>query len=105
MTELDDTAEQRLLDSKPANPDAGEHVRAIQVDGTSLVLDHLGPMVIQTDGTVQRITNWTELSEAEQATSLRVIAKRNKQRLEALKQQTQENTCGWFMCALIFPLA
>lgn len=77
---------QRLLDSKPAYVDQND-TRTLEVDGSSLILDHLGPMIIQSDGTVQRITNWNELSEVEQVTSLRVIAKRNKKRLEALKQQ------------------
>ena len=52
-------------------------------------LDHLGPIVINADGTLQRITNWLEMSETEQASAIRLITARNKKRLEALKEQQQ----------------
>ena len=48
-------------------------------------LDHLGPMVVNTDGTLSRITNWEAMTEMEQKNTLRIISKRNKDRLAALK--------------------
>ncbi|KAJ5403797.1 hypothetical protein N7509_003668 [Penicillium cosmopolitanum] len=53
-------------------------------------LDHLGPMVVNVDGTLSRISNWDKMTEMEQKSTLRVLGKRNKQRLEALKAQGVE---------------
>ncbi|KAJ5665644.1 uncharacterized protein N7477_008092 [Penicillium maclennaniae] len=53
--------------------------------GSSVTLDHLGPMVVNVDGTLSRISNWDQMAEIERKNTLRVISKRNKQRLDALK--------------------
>lgn len=37
-------------------------------------------------GTLRRIENWDKLSKAEQTNSFRLIAARNKKRLDILKQ-------------------
>jgi hypothetical protein len=47
--------------------------------------EELGPLVVNADGTVARISNWKQMTEAERANVLRVLGKRNKQRLDALK--------------------
>lgn len=54
--------------------------------GTTVSLDHLGPMVVNVDGTMSRISNWDKMAEIEKKATLRIIGKRNQQRLEALKQ-------------------
>jgi hypothetical protein len=48
-------------------------------------LDGLGPVIINENGTISRITNWGILTEQEKATTRRVIAKRNLKRMDALK--------------------
>lgn len=48
-------------------------------------LDHLGPMVVNVDGTLSRIGNWEQMTEIERKNTLRVLGKRNKQRLEKLR--------------------
>ncbi|KAJ5460849.1 uncharacterized protein N7458_002401 [Penicillium daleae] len=48
-------------------------------------LDHLGPMVVNVDGTLSRIGNWDQMTEIERQNTLRVLGKRNKQRLEKLR--------------------
>ncbi|KAH8697280.1 hypothetical protein BGW36DRAFT_427247 [Talaromyces proteolyticus] len=53
--------------------------------GTTVSLDHLGPIVVNQDGTMSRISNWDQMTESEQKNTLRVLGRRNKQRLEALK--------------------
>ncbi|KAH0354246.1 hypothetical protein KCU81_g1311, partial [Aureobasidium melanogenum] len=61
----------------------------IQLDvnsGEGVALDHLGPMVVNKDGTISRITNWDKMAEIEKKNTLRILQKRNKQRLDALKQ-------------------
>lgn len=66
----------------------------IQLDvssGEGVTLDHLGPMVINKDGTMSRITNWDKMADIEKKNTLRILAKRNKQRLDALKQANPES--------------
>lgn len=58
---------------------------------TTFKLDQLGPMVVNVDGTISRITNWEALSEGEKKNALRIIAKRNQQRLEALKAEEKKS--------------
>lgn len=41
--------------------------------------------VVNENGSLSRITNWDALSEREQEVAKRRIAKRNKERLDALK--------------------
>lgn len=60
--------------------------------GEGVALDHLGPMVVNKDGTISRITNWDGMAEIEKKNTLRILQKRNKQRLDALKQANQESS-------------
>lgn len=53
---------------------------------TTVALDHLGPMVVNVDGTMSRISNWDKMAEIEKTNTLRIIGKRNKARLDALKK-------------------
>ncbi|PWY98914.1 hypothetical protein BCV70DRAFT_139927, partial [Testicularia cyperi] len=50
-------------------------------------LDHLGPMVVNSDGTISRIANWQNMSQIEKDRSLRLLAKRNNLRMENLRSQ------------------
>ena len=62
------------------------NVTTIQVGGENVKLDNLGPIIVNTDGSLSRIPNWANLSDIERDRSLRLIAARNKRRTEALKQ-------------------
>ena len=53
--------------------------------GEPKVMDHLGPIVVNSDGTLARIANWSEMTEKEQTVTKRRIAKRNLERLQELK--------------------
>ena len=53
-------------------------------------LDQLGPVVINEDGTISRITNWANLSKQEQENTQRIIAKRNAKRLKELEKLEAE---------------
>ena len=55
---------------------------------STVTLDALGPVVVNSDGTLARISNWQEMSKIEQDNVMRVLPKRNKQRLDKLKQET-----------------
>ncbi|TIB03780.1 hypothetical protein E3P95_00462 [Wallemia ichthyophaga] len=74
----------------PAPPADGEKT-TVQVNGESLSLDHLGPMVVNSDGTLSRIQNWEGMSQIEREKTLRLIVKRNstltRQRLDKLQSE------------------
>jgi hypothetical protein len=53
--------------------------------GSSVKLDHLGPMVVNADGTLSRIENWADMTEIERVNTLRVLGKRNRERMDALR--------------------
>lgn len=64
----------------------GEIYREINL-GETISLEELGPIIINTDGTTRRITNWSGLSKSEQDTSFKVIAARNLRRLKVLQRK------------------
>jgi predicted Fe-S protein YdhL (DUF1289 family) len=49
-------------------------------------------MVVNKDGSLSRIENWAEMSEMERKNTLRVLGKRNKQRLGELKGKAKEQS-------------
>lgn len=76
--------------SDPENPIANQQGDgSIKLDmsggGTEVKLDHLGPMVVNVDGTLSQIGNWQQMTEIEKTNTLRVLGKRNQKRLEALR--------------------
>jgi len=74
----------------PAAPSDGTTQLDMSNGGTTVSLDHLGPMVVNVDGTMSRISNWDKMAEIEKKNTLRIIGKRNQSRLEALKKQRAE---------------
>ncbi|EMR10729.1 hypothetical protein PNEG_00879 [Pneumocystis murina B123] len=64
-------------------PSSGNHQ-------SSLRLDNLGPLVVNRDGTLARIENWETLTEIEKNNIERVLVRRNRQRLEALRSMESE---------------
>ncbi|PLN76900.1 hypothetical protein BDW42DRAFT_13156 [Aspergillus taichungensis] len=58
--------------------------------GSTVKLDHMGPLVVNQDGSLSRIANWDQMAEIEKKNTLRVLGKRNKARLEALKKASGE---------------
>lgn len=63
----------------------------LEVGGSAVSMDHLGPIIVNTDGTTRRIANWNEMTESEKANAIRLISARNKRRIaDLLKQQEQE---------------
>ncbi|KNE58681.1 hypothetical protein AMAG_04236 [Allomyces macrogynus ATCC 38327] len=57
----------------------------LKVNGPATRLDDLGPIVVHVDGTMSRIDNWADMSEIERTNVLRILPKRNRARLQALK--------------------
>ncbi|PTD04106.1 hypothetical protein FCULG_00000516 [Fusarium culmorum] len=64
--------------------DTGDGVTELRV-GESVALDSMGPLVVNRDGTMGRIGNWAGMTEHEKAQTLRLLGKRNKERLEVIK--------------------
>jgi hypothetical protein len=54
--------------------------------GKTVKLDHLGPLVVNKDGSLSRIENWSQMSEVEKQNTVRILGKRNAARREALLQ-------------------
>ncbi|BFZ61886.1 hypothetical protein YB2330_002964 [Saitoella coloradoensis] len=70
-----------LPDKETATP---THELNVSTGSANVKLDHLGPIIVNTDGTISRIANWDILSEFEKRSALRVIGKRNRERREVL---------------------
>jgi len=90
---MDDGGERREQLALPAPGDSGGSTPTTRVelptDGTTTTVsfDSLGPMVVNEDGTLSRITNWATLTEGERQTTMRVLVKRNQQRIKNLESQ------------------
>jgi len=72
------------LPALPA-PSGDEGSTVVEINGTAVALDRLGPMVIGRDGTVSRISNWAEMADIERKNTLRILGKRNQLRLANLR--------------------
>ena len=79
-------AEPPLL-ALPAPEDINNLITLDCSTGQAVTLDHLGPVVVNTDGTLARITNWTHMSEQERGVTKRRIAKRNIERLKVFRDR------------------
>jgi len=61
--------------------------RTIMVGSTPIKVDALGPVIVNEDGTLRRIANWNDLTEAERQVAVRRIAARNQARLAHLRDE------------------
>lgn len=52
-------------------------------------LDHMGPLVVNKDGTLSRIANWESMAEIERQNTLRILGKRNQLRREGLAESAK----------------
>ncbi|RWA06764.1 hypothetical protein EKO27_g8341 [Xylaria grammica] len=70
----------------PALPAVGDSAPStLEVGGAALRLDHLGPLVVNEDGTLSRIANWEKMADIERENTLRILGKRNQMRLAKLR--------------------
>jgi hypothetical protein len=56
----------------------------------TIKMDHLGPMVVNKDGTLSSISNWDKMTDLEKKNTLKVLGKRNQARRDALKMREGE---------------
>ena len=71
----DDAALPALL-ALPAPEDASSSITLDCATGQPVTLDHLGPVVVNTDGTLSRITNWEAMDDNEQKVCVRRSCRR-----------------------------
>ncbi|KAF3918497.1 hypothetical protein ABW21_db0205411 [Orbilia brochopaga] len=57
----------------------------VKVGSGAAKLDHLGPLVVNSDGTMSRIHNWAEMTPLERERTIKILGKRNQLRTEALQ--------------------
>lgn len=74
----------------PAGSSGGDGVQQIEL-GSTVQLDSLGPIIINSDGTTRRIKNWDQMTERERLWTLKRISERNKQRVKALEQSAEKD--------------
>ncbi|RKP13915.1 hypothetical protein BJ684DRAFT_15726 [Piptocephalis cylindrospora] len=58
--------------------------------GSTARLESLGPVVVNVDGSISRINNWAEMAPIERSNVERILLKRNRQRLDALRQAEEK---------------
>jgi hypothetical protein len=91
-----DQNQQPPTDAQPANtttqtplplpsPSDASTATTLNVNGDGVKLDHLGPLVVNKDGSLSRIANWEKMAEIERSNTLRILGKRNQLRLEGLR--------------------
>lgn len=59
---------------------------------STMKLEHLGPLVVNSDGTLSRIQNWVGMTEDERGRTLRILGKRNMLRREQLTEAEGDQT-------------
>ncbi len=79
-----DASAETLL-ALPAPEDVGQNITLDVSTGEPVVMDHLGPVVVNADGTLARISTWGSMIDKEKELKKRRIAKRNVERLKALR--------------------
>ena len=79
------TTEEEILALPSSSADGSAH--QLNIGGSSHSMDYLGPMIVNADGSLRRITNWDELSPEEQANTKRIVVERNRKRLLKLKEK------------------
>lgn len=83
---------ENAVDSQPLGlpPPPSEEEAAMKLGMSSgsdtIKLDHLGPLVVNKDGSLSRISNWEQMTAQEKKSTLKILGKRNQLRTDALKE-------------------
>ena len=70
--------------------DSTDETHKLEVDGESVGLSDLGPIIINPDGSARRITNWAVLSAGEKEVAWRRVRLRNARRMKTLVDLLQQ---------------
>lgn len=76
------------IEAPPSAKKAGEIPNVDINRGNAIQFDQLGPIVVNSDGTMSRIPNWHEMTDVEKERTVRILAKRNQQRTERLRAES-----------------
>jgi hypothetical protein len=72
----------------PSRPDDGKyHGPTVWVNGPAVALDHIGPIVINEDGSCGRLTQWNTLSPLGKEHFKLLVGQQNKERLAAIERR------------------
>lgn len=74
----------------PAPPPSSQQPQTLRVGGDAVRLDAMGPLVVNVDGSVGRVANWAEMTPAEREGTMRLLQRRNQERLRVLKEKAVE---------------
>ncbi|KAL1616050.1 hypothetical protein SLS56_011579 [Neofusicoccum ribis] len=77
--------EQPVLPLPAPGEEAEAQALKLDLGGDGVRLDALGPMVVNADGSLSRIANWDRMAEVERRNTLRVLGRRNRERLARLR--------------------
>ncbi|KAI0007984.1 hypothetical protein F4779DRAFT_589380 [Xylariaceae sp. FL0662B] len=70
-------------------PDPAGAATPLSVGGDGVRLDHLGPLVVNEDGTASRIANWAQMAAVEREAAVRILGRRNRERLERMRMRQE----------------
>jgi len=72
-------------------PSASSETQKLDVNsGQTIKLDSLGPIVVNADGSLRRISNWDTMAQIERDNVMRILPKRNQERLARLKEKQDQ---------------
>ncbi|CAL1166519.1 unnamed protein product, partial [Cladocopium goreaui] len=77
-------AQQAIEDLEETPSNGGDADKTVMLGGVPVKMDHLGPVILNDDGSMRRIANWREMTEHERQVALRRIGQRNQRRLAKL---------------------
>ena len=83
---VSDDADAPIL-ALPAPEDVQRNIELNVMTGEPVMMDALGPVVVNSDGTLSRIANWHDMTEQERRLTQRRIAKRNVERLREFRDK------------------
>lgn len=75
-----------MAEDVPPSSDGGENF--------TMKLESLGPIIVNTDGSMQRIPNWNEMPQSEKDKTMRLVSARNKKRMMALRNANADGCKG-----------
>ncbi|CCM00711.1 uncharacterized protein FIBRA_02751 [Fibroporia radiculosa] len=79
------------LPGPPNLSDNGQSALKVELDSEKgLKFEALGPIVVNSDGTMSRIANWEHMTEQEKERTMRVLVARNKIRIANQEKGAQE---------------
>lgn len=71
------------------DPNRTEDIPVLKL-GETISFEEMGPIILNSDGTTRRISNWDQMTKQEQEATWRRIKKRNEERRKKLLLEQEE---------------